>query len=507
MGDPRPMSKLGTVMGSIGGVIAAAVVVIALAVGVGLYVNTVSTTPASVETAAVPVTEPTAALPEAPEQSTETAPAQADATAAAPDPAAAPPVPPKVEDLTVSEDGIAVISGKAAPGSTVTVLIDRAPVIDARADTTGDFATVITLAASTEAQILTLLQRLNGQDLASADELIIPPTARAPEPQVVAQVQPAPAPQPVATPKPQARPVAPSEATAEPKADRTSVPPQTATTDAQAPAADAQQVAEAATEDKAEPKPIAAPETPQPAPQVQQQADAAPVADPNAVESDAETAATQPEADAATADPQPQTAATDTQPETEPQIVATAAPPATSPILRTTEDGVEVLNTTPPEVLQNIEIDTISYSTAGRVQLSGRAQRDTALVRVYLDNKALADIAVDATGRWRGSLPQIATGVYTLRVDQIDAAGDVTSRVETPFKREDPAVLAAADDPAAPAKQITVQTGNTLWGISRDRYGDGRLYVQVFAANRDAIRDPDLIFPGQVFALPDGAGE
>ena len=30
------------------------------------------------------------------------------------------------------------------------------------------------------------------------------------------------------------------------------------------------------------------------------------------------------------------------------------------------------------------------------------------------------------------------------------------------------------------------------------------MYVQVFEANRDKIRDPDLIYPGQVFAVPEG---
>ncbi|MGR3529772.1 MAG: LysM peptidoglycan-binding domain-containing protein, partial [Sulfitobacter sp.] len=45
--------------------------------------------------------------------------------------------------------------------------------------------------------------------------------------------------------------------------------------------------------------------------------------------------------------------------------------------------------------------------------------------------------------------------------------------------------------------------GATLWAIARERYGDPFLYVRVFEANRDSIRDPDLIYPGQVFDLPD----
>lgn len=71
-----------------------------------------------------------------------------------------------------------------------------------------------------------------------------------------------------------------------------------------------------------------------------------------------------------------------------------------------------------------------------------------------------------------------------------------------------PATVATAPLTPAPAGAIrapvtvTVQPGFTLWGIAEGQYGSGFNYVQVFEANRDRIRDPDLIYPGQVFALP-----
>ena len=52
------------------------------------------------------------------------------------------------------------------------------------------------------------------------------------------------------------------------------------------------------------------------------------------------------------------------------------------------------------------------------------------------------------------------------------------------------------------AQVITVQPGFTLWGIASKSYGDGILYVRVYEANKDQIRDPDLIYPGQVFTVP-----
>ena len=63
----------------------------------------------------------------------------------------------------------------------------------------------------------------------------------------------------------------------------------------------------------------------------------------------------------------------------------------------------------------------------------------------------------------------------------------------------------AGDEGDAPLRVLTVQPGNTLWQIARDRYGEGLLYVRVFEANRGQIRDPDLIYPGQVFDLPEAA--
>ena len=56
---------------------------------------------------------------------------------------------------------------------------------------------------------------------------------------------------------------------------------------------------------------------------------------------------------------------------------------------------------------------------------------------------------------------------------------------------------------AARVKAVTVQPGNTLWAIARERYGSGTLYVRLFEANKDAIRNPDLIYPGQVFEIPE----
>jgi nucleoid-associated protein YgaU len=47
-----------------------------------------------------------------------------------------------------------------------------------------------------------------------------------------------------------------------------------------------------------------------------------------------------------------------------------------------------------------------------------------------------------------------------------------------------------------------VSRGDSLWRISRVNYGAGLRYAVVYKANRDQIRNPDRIYPGQIFVLP-----
>ncbi len=181
-------------------------------------------------------------------------------------------------------------------------------------------------------------------------------------------------------------------------------------------------------------------------------------------------------------------------------------------ILRSGEEGVELVQPptvqdTPPD---QIALDTIGYSDTGDVELTGRAQ-DGSAIRLYLDNRLVADLPPATDGQWRGEVEGIDPGVYTLRVDEVAPDGTVVSRIETPFKREPVEALRAAEatetgetaGEAPPIRSVTVQKGDTLWAISRERFGDGVLYVRLFEANRDSIRDPDLIYPGQIFTIPE----
>ena len=51
--------------------------------------------------------------------------------------------------------------------------------------------------------------------------------------------------------------------------------------------------------------------------------------------------------------------------------------------------------------------------------------------------------------------------------------------------------------------KVVIQPGNNLWKLSRVIYGRGKSYTVIYKANRDQIRNPNRIYPGQIFAIPD----
>ena len=167
-------------------------------------------------------------------------------------------------------------------------------------------------------------------------------------------------------------------------------------------------------------------------------------------------------------------------------------------------DGVKVIQDDKRSD-DELALDSIAYDPLGNVTVGGRSN-PSGLVRFYINNEAVSATKTNEAGYWEADLSDIIPGTYTLRIDELSLKGDVISRLESPFKREDREKLANLIAPSTSPVRInivTVQPGNTLWAIARKRYGDGLLYVQVFEANRDKIKNPDLIYPGQLFDLPD----
>lgn len=144
----------------------------------------------------------------------------------------------------------------------------------------------------------------------------------------------------------------------------------------------------------------------------------------------------------------------------------------------------------------DLSVDAIDYDKTGELALSGRSKKGDR-VQVYINNKPVGSATADNKGRWQVQpKDKVAPGIHIMRADEIDKTGKVVARVETRFARADAASTWSPDG------NFMVQPGNSLWRIARRVYGHGIRYTVIYQANKDQIRDPDLIYPGQVFHLP-----
>jgi nucleoid-associated protein YgaU len=183
-----------------------------------------------------------------------------------------------------------------------------------------------------------------------------------------------------------------------------------------------------------------------------------------------------------------------------------------------------------------VRIASVDAEDGGGLFVSGEAAPG-ASVRLYLNDTMIAPGNADGIGRVSFSIGRgVKPGSYRVRLDDVDPVdGAVKTRAEVLFTM--PSTLAAAV-PSVPGVEATpgpapatavaaasadvatgrtrnsdtvmvpevntaiVSRGDSLWRISRRIYGRGMRYTEIYVANQEQIRNPQLIYPGQLFVLP-----
>jgi len=234
-------------------------------------------------------------------------------------------------------------------------------------------------------------------------------------------------------------------------------------------------------------------------------------------------------------------------PDSAPAVVALSQDNRPTRILQTgqTDDGDD--QGVAPGDTQSVAFAAVDYEDkqqTGQLYLSGEAE-PRARVALYLDNRFIGSARAGENGTWEFKLTDIlGSGEHLLRADHVDLeSGDVLSRAEVRFAPESVAVAsadggetrsarvgstrslaqeqrlskpigdAAATRPESPGvdpvdtgkpreQAIVVKRGDTLWHIAEEHYGAGVRYTKIFRDNRDQIRNPHRIYPGQNFTLP-----
>jgi nucleoid-associated protein YgaU len=195
---------------------------------------------------------------------------------------------------------------------------------------------------------------------------------------------------------------------------------------------------------------------------------------------------------------------------------AIVAPAAQADAAKPSAIGDKTTSPSTSALAARVAVKSIDIGAGGRFVATGAASPN-ATVRLYLSGAYIGDAKTKGDGKWSLTIEHgLTSGPYALRADEINPAdATVVARAEAPFDypaQPAPAPGAAHEAPAAstsPADLVvdSVQThhvasGNTLWGISQKFYGDGSRYELIFAANSSQIRNPNLIYPGQMLVVP-----
>lgn len=199
------------------------------------------------------------------------------------------------------------------------------------------------------------------------------------------------------------------------------------------------------------------------------------------------------------------------------QAVATAAPKADKPVVQ-------------PAVKARIAVEAVEIE-GNKLFIAGTAEPGST-VRVFANSELLGSTKTTPEGRFLvQTIKELAIGDYIVRADMLASDGvTVIARSAVPFKREAGSRVSAIA-PAAPGGEpatdtpdsgvartetgdagaplqsvdgsVIIRRGDNLWRISRRTYGEGMRYTTIYLANKEHISNPNMIFPGQVFALPE----
>lgn len=206
----------------------------------------------------------------------------------------------------------------------------------------------------------------------------------------------------------------------------------------------------------------------------------------------------------------------------EPAPAASATPAAPVEVANTPADAPAPVDTAPAQAAPapTVTVEAVELENGERFFAAGAAAPG-AVLRVYVDDVFAGETSAMDTGRWLldATVP-LKPGPHQVRVDQVQPDGTVLARAGVPFDIAAAEIAAvvegsgsgsvaagtgiAGEARVGASRSMIIRKGDNLWRIARRLYGQGVRYSTIYAANTDQIGNPDMIFPGQVFVIPEG---
>ena len=177
-------------------------------------------------------------------------------------------------------------------------------------------------------------------------------------------------------------------------------------------------------------------------------------------------------------------------------VTVLQAPDATVAEVVGAETGSETETSAPMAMMPLVTIRSVQAFNPGYISVGGRAEGGMMVV-LEANGKATPPQKIGDKGRYQlGQRIDIAAEKVKLKVTLTDAAGAALATARLNLNR------GQLDTTLASNTLVVVQKGDALWRIAYQTYGKGIRYVDIYRENSTIIRDPDLIYPDQIFVVP-----
>lgn len=173
--------------------------------------------------------------------------------------------------------------------------------------------------------------------------------------------------------------------------------------------------------------------------------------------------------------------------------VDTSEPPADSAQIEAQKEVTAIL-VMPPEIY----IGTLSWSAKNILQIKGKSNGGAAVTGSFA-GQSFADVSLDEQGNWstKISVPATQSGMALIQANLLDVDNSLILSTQVDVD------LAQLDVGLDGSEMVIIRKGDMLWRIAYRTYGSGIRYLDILKRNARQINNPDLIYPAQVFALPD----
>jgi nucleoid-associated protein YgaU len=152
--------------------------------------------------------------------------------------------------------------------------------------------------------------------------------------------------------------------------------------------------------------------------------------------------------------------------------------------------------------LPEISIGTLSWHSANILEIKGQSVGGAAISGSFGGQK-FGDVQLAEDGSWstKISVPASQTGRAVIQANLLDLDDSIalTTQIEID--------IAQLDVGLDGSEMVVIRKGDVLWRIAYRTYGRGIRYLDILKRNATRIDDPDLIYPSQIFALPEIANQ